>query len=396
MIEPMMYDLNENRNIAYICVLYRAASFFMMMMFVYNGQFYPAYDANNIIFPLLGIASVISLTMYTQVKQAPIRVKVALEFETIFIFFIYLITGGLHSPVIWMITVPSIQFLFLFKRKYYVLYILTLLVLTSIVGPLIINEQINTQTLMYVPNFILAVTMLLIIALLSRQYHNNEAIHRNLVDAQQKIENLLIKNEQKRIAEEIHDGVKQDIHGASYLLYDVIKQFDHYTPEEKEEKLNVIYDAIKDAGQSLRKVIYSLDQPDDVHSWLQFLNTEVIMRGKLYGIPISIKPCEGVKSIGSISISLFNSLRRIIKETIANSVERGGAQNILIEMQKKEQYLHIKITDDGTGFADLSSTHFGIGMRSLGKLAKEHQGSISYYNAENKGAVVELKLEYKS
>jgi len=391
-----MYDLNKNRNIAYICLLYRAASFFMMMVFIYNGQFYPSYDAANIIFPLLGIASVISLTMYMQIKQAPNRVRVTLEFETIFIFFLYLITGGLYSPVIWMVTVPSIQFLFLFKRKYYVLYILTLLLLTSIIGPFIINEPINTQTLMYLPNFILAVTMLLIIALLSRQYHNNDTIHRNLVDAQQEIKNLLLKNEQKRIAEEIHDGVKQDIHGASYLLYDVIKRFDHYTPEEKEEKLNIIYDAIKDAGQSLRKVIYNLDQSDDVYSWLQFLNKEVIMRSKLYGITINMNPDEEVKSIGSISISLFNSLRRIFKETVANSVERGNAQNIWIKMQKQEQYLYIKISDDGTGFADLSSIHYGIGMRSLRKLTGEHKGSMNYYNGTDKGAVVEMKLMYKS
>ena len=192
-----MYDLNENRSITYICVLYRAASFFMMMVFIYNGQFYPGYDATNVIFPLLGFASVISLTMYTQIKRFPTRVKMALEFESIFIFFIYLITGGLHSPVIWMVMVPSIQYLFLFKRKYYVIYILTLLVITSIAGPFIINEQFSTLSLMYLPNFVLAVTMLLIIALLSRQYHLNDSIHRNLVDAQQEIKNLLIKNEQK-------------------------------------------------------------------------------------------------------------------------------------------------------------------------------------------------------
>ena len=65
-------------------------------------------------------------------------------------------------------------------------------------------------------------------------------------------------------------------------------------------------------------------------------------------------------------------------------------------MKKQDEFLHLKIIDDGTGFADLESTHLGIGIRSLGKLAHEHQGTMEFYNGADKGAVIEMKLAYKS
>lgn len=515
----------EKQKVMYVSILYRLASIIMMLSLVGSGHLYPDFSLHDYSLSLLSVSSLLSLLIYRQVHENADVVRVAVIIESLMLILILLLTGGLHSPVMWLVITPAVFYLFYFESKQYMIGMLTLTVMATIVGPYLKGYRIQFASTVHLPALFITMTMLMIISLLANQYRENKRnirevvavrkdleqeklsnqhlnswlnnsyslienlllskdekegvykifsycalaipafgfyieknadrkrytsaaeIDRILVESRsdclireyevegvvflarfgfvylngdepaeegyrkrielilkitalffernellQENEALLISSEQKRIAEEMHDGLNQDLHGTTYMLYDVIKNHEKYTIDQIIEKLSITYDSIKDASQSLKKTIYRLSQTKQVFEWHEGIMAAATRLKGQYDIFVTMEFDESVREVIFLSPMLFDAFKRIIKESAANSVEHGGADKVVFKFSKEDDFIILEIVDNGVGFVGNPMTAPGLGMKNMQKLVSNHDGELVGYNNGSNGAVLKMSF----
>ncbi|MCG8563491.1 MAG: cache domain-containing protein [Desulfobacterales bacterium] len=84
-------------------------------------------------------------------------------------------------------------------------------------------------------------------------------------------------------------------------------------------------------------------------------------------------------------------LYHIAGEAVRNAVRHGGADTIVIEVNKKEQEFGVKIQDNGRGM-DMEQPTRGMGLRIMNYRAKIMGGSLGVSSEPGQGTTVQLTL----
>lgn len=526
-----MKGVFSSKSIMQISILYRLASMFLMLTMIFSQALYVRFRITDTVNLLLIGASFIALVIYWQVGRNERIIAMVVYVETVLLLLIYLVTGGLHSPIIWLVTTPAVFYLFHYRGKIFIRVFFLMFGLTSLIGPYVVGDALMSTSFLFFPSFIMATTMMLLVAMIAKQYRANteglkdldrahellqtardansrinhwlnnsysfienllasddekESVHKifsysaiaipafgfylyvgekkeenlycstvqikellnlqspnhkfveyevsgvikyatfgmvftedpsvvlkehsNKIELILKItalffernelmienEELLIANEQQRIAEEMHDGLNQDIHGTTYMLYDVLNNYQRYELEEIIDKIQLTYDTILGAGHSLKRTIYQLSSTNEVDDWEQGIHGLVIRLSKQYGLSIDVNYDESIKAIPTISPSLFDSFRRIIKEAVSNAFEHGGANRVELVFVREGQTIKLKVKDDGTGFTDQLEVSKGLGLKNMKKLTEKHSGALTIVELESGGACIEMRFAYET
>jgi len=88
---------------------------------------------------------------------------------------------------------------------------------------------------------------------------------------------------------------------------------------------------------------------------------------------------------------------RMIKELVQNAIKYSEANNIRVTLTQDQQYLSIKVIDDGTGFDSssvLKSQNSQLGLRSIKYEVSQLKGEFQIKTT--KGTQVTIKLPLKS
>lgn len=70
------------------------------------------------------------------------------------------------------------------------------------------------------------------------------------------------------------------------------------------------------------------------------------------------------------------NLYRITQEAVTNAARHGKAQHITIMLSSARRDLQLKVEDDGTGIAESTGPHDGMGIRTMKYRAETHGGSL--------------------
>jgi signal transduction histidine kinase len=84
----------------------------------------------------------------------------------------------------------------------------------------------------------------------------------------------------------------------------------------------------------------------------------------------------------------------IYKEALNNIHKHAHANNVWIEVNQNQNYLSLKIKDDGKGFDTGLSTHRN-GLKNLRSRVEKWNGKITIQSEENKGTGIEIKIPLK-
>lgn len=189
---------------------------------------------------------------------------------------------------------------------------------------------------------------------LSRERRRREALARSrryLAEGREK--------ERERLAQEIHDGPVQDLHGLHMRLKSLDVQPNGGTIEQTGDEL------MRVTGE-LRAMSADLHPPA-----LQRFGLAAALRShadrlreRYNDVNITIDGADGCPSFpDTFSLSVF----RVAQEATNNAVQHGDATNIWVELECENETVHLQIEDDGEGFdppADLhdlaAHDHYGL------------------------------------
>jgi signal transduction histidine kinase len=215
------------------------------------------------------------------------------------------------------------------------------------------------------------------VSLLERERAAQTAFAQKLISAQEQ--------ERKRIAGELHDGLGQN------LL--VIKNWS-LLAQKKPENAAIIEEISGTASatiEEVRRIAYNL-RPYQIDEIGLTRALEGMLKRLATTTNISLKwridNIDGVFA-NENEINLF----RIVQESLNNVIKHSLATAAEIQIERGENYVSLRIEDDGRGFApeNLNGKR-GLGLTGIEERARMIGGAALIQSIEGKGTIVSIKI----
>ncbi len=241
-------------------------------------------------------------------------------------------------------------------------------------------RQFRPITLAALGGVVLVATALLwgLTRRLRRSAEVRERLLRSAVDASDA--------ERVRIARDLHDGVVQDLAGASFAVSAVARG--EVDPAHR-HSLEGAADSMRSSLRSLRSLMVEIYPPDLHAVGLEAALDDLLAPAAAQGI----NAWATVTDVEGASDDAVALVWRVAQESVRNAMRHAGADTIGVEVRGAGSRLHVVVTDDGSGFDPVvppEGAHFGL--RGLTSLVREAGGTLDVRSAPGEGTEVHLDI----
>lgn len=226
-----------------------------------------------------------------------------------------------------------------------------------------------------------ALTMPLLLLLMRRVSRTGEERERLLQSAVHASD-----AERLRIARDLHDGVVQDLAGASFALSTVAMRPD--LPPDTVGELERVSRSVRASMRSLRSLLVEIYPPELRTEGLEAALTDLLSPLSTQGITTTLTVDE-MMGVPDHAVALA---WRVAQEAVRNAQRHAHASRIDVHVELDNDELVLRVTDDGTGF-DVDAVAPGhFGLRGLQSLARDAGGRLEVVSARSEGTTVLLRV----
>jgi signal transduction histidine kinase len=188
--------------------------------------------------------------------------------------------------------------------------------------------------------------------------------------------------EQRRIGQELHDGLGQELTGLSYLaagLHQRLRENGRPEADSAAELANGIPPVL---GQ-LREIVHgliplNLDSEDLIPALQQLVNTMEKQTG--VSCRLDADP-EALPADGDAAVQLY----RIAQEAITNAIKHGQCGEIVVSLKPRNGNTEFTVRDDGVGLRVEAIASGGCGLRVMRYRARVIGGRMDVRSATDDG-----------
>ena len=245
---------------------------------------------------------------------------------------------------------------------------------------------------------LLAIAILIIITQRTRnqklrfeqqQQEANQEIFNLMLSTSQKVEEGK-HNEQKRISEELHDGVLGQMNGIRMVLLGLNKKNDEGSVNMRSEAI----EKLQNVQEEIRTISHELSDA----AYQKFHNFIISIKDLVSTISQASEiACEFDYDLdtdwddlsGEIKINLY----RIVQEGLQNCVKYSHAKLIKLNFGANDSELTISLEDDGVGF-NTRKAKKGIGHKNINSRLEKIGGSWDIQSAPGKGTKLNIRVPY--
>ena len=192
-------------------------------------------------------------------------------------------------------------------------------------------------------------------------------------------------DEQRRIGQELHDSVGQELTGLSLLADTLLERLETTVPGQVELAAKVV-GGLDRVHSQIRALSHGLVSVGVDREGLRAALEELAARAEdQSGIQCSLE-CVGTVEVGDSIIA--SHLFRIAQEAVSNALRHGHPQNIRIALRGTNDTLALSVQDDGTGIAGGPEAANGLGTRLMRYRAGTIGGTLAIVPAFGGGTVV--------
>jgi PAS domain S-box-containing protein len=170
------------------------------------------------------------------------------------------------------------------------------------------------------------------------------------------------EREQRRIGQDLHDGLCQHLAGIE-MLAQVLAQ--KLAPKSKDASARAteISTAVREAISQTRLLARGLSPVTLESEGLMSALTELAVNTeKMFRVKCALV-CPDVVKFDDHAAATH--LFRIAQEAVSNALKHGKAKNISISLTESANHLHLRVDDDGAGFPEKFSASTGMGLRIM-------------------------------
>ena len=197
------------------------------------------------------------------------------------------------------------------------------------------------------------------------------------------------ETERRRIAQDLHDGVVQDLAGVSYAMAAAAERSRYGSGKESAS----FERAAAQTRQSLRELRALLVNiyPQDLHrAGLQAALSDLATTVRSEGVDAQVDIQSGL-DLPKPTEALFY---RGAQEGLRNVVAHSGAEHASVSVAQHDGVATLKVSDDGVGFKPngQGSQPGHLGLRVLADLVKEAGGTWELDSAPGRGTRIEMAV----
>ena len=204
-------------------------------------------------------------------------------------------------------------------------------------------------------------------------------------------DNLLVMEEQNRIANEIHDSVSQRLFSITYAIHGILARWSDLSNDNLKDYLIEINETSNCAMQELRNSIYKLSSKKNGEKSLQLTLKKYFESISMLN-HINIKyNIDGDDEL--IPLTYKQGITRIIREACGNAIRHGKCKTIHLMLNLNREKTQLIITDDGVGFhfsEESLKKKKGLGISNMRNLVETFHGDIKIKS--HLGAGTEIKI----
>ncbi|MCR9227528.1 MAG: sensor histidine kinase [Flavobacteriaceae bacterium] len=223
-----------------------------------------------------------------------------------------------------------------------------------------------------------------------KQQESNQEIYNLMLSQQGKFEEGK-QLEQKRISEELHDGILGEMLGIRLILSGLNEREDPASIQQRAsliEKLRELEEEIRTISHELNHAAYK-----KFHNFIVSLKNMIDEIEKSSGILCSFTydpELHWDDLLGDIKINAY----RIIQESLKNCVKHAKSEHVAISFHAMDDKLKLTITDDGVGF-DVNKKKKGIGLRNIISRVKKIKGTLDIDSKRGQGTSIKILIPAK-
>ncbi len=198
--------------------------------------------------------------------------------------------------------------------------------------------------------------------------------------------------EQRRIGQDLHDGLGQHLTGIAFMSK-VLQQklAESALPEsaDADKILKLVNAAVSKSRELARGLLPVMSESHGLMSGLKQLTSEV---EDLFKISCRFD-CDNQVLIGDVNVATH--LYHIAQEAVNNAIRHGKAKHVIIRLWSFKNARTMTITDDGVGIPDTPSPDGGMGLHIMRYRASMIGGTLQVGRAPLGGTSVECAFPLK-
>lgn len=178
--------------------------------------------------------------------------------------------------------------------------------------------------------------------------------------------------ERTRLAQDLHDGVIQDLTGLRYALPSIAAQLpDQQSPSRR--ILDRMNEILQRDISALRRVLTDIYPADLKGDGLVREIDRLVARAREDGLVVKI---DVDPTAADISLDVSRLAYRIIREALRNVVAHAHASHAVVRVALAGTDVEVSVTDDGRGLARSGAGEGHVGLRLLGETLTDVGGSL--------------------
>ncbi len=244
-----------------------------------------------------------------------------------------------------------------------------------------IFAQFRPITLLSLGLLVLVATTLLwwLSARLRRSSEEREQLLRAAVDASDA--------ERVRIARDLHDGVVQDLAGASFAVSAIARS--PGMSADVRAGLDSAGDSLRTSLRSLRSLMVEIYPPDLHAQGLAAALEDLLAPAAARGVTATAT-VEGAQHASDQAVAL---VWRVAQESVRNALRHSGACQLSVTVTGDTERLRLEVADNGVGFdPDVLAGGDHFGLRGMSSLITQAGGDLDIRSAPGKGTTITLEV----
>jgi signal transduction histidine kinase len=196
-------------------------------------------------------------------------------------------------------------------------------------------------------------------------------------------------HERRRIAQDLHDGVVQDLAGVSYSLAASARQDRAPTGDE----LRAAAATVRSSIEALRTLVVEIYPPNLADEGLGPALADLLGRSRASGLAVDLDTSALASEIPDPAARL---VYRTVQEAVRNVVTHAEASVVAVTAASDDHRIWADVTDDGRGFdvdaARTAARGGHVGLLGLGDLARDLGGELSITSSPGRGTTVHVEV----
>jgi PAS domain S-box-containing protein len=199
--------------------------------------------------------------------------------------------------------------------------------------------------------------------------------------------------ERARVARELHDGLSQNL-ALQAVELELLGQRPPTAAADITSRMQELSAQMKKLSTEVHRISHDLHPAKLTQLGLTAAVAELCHAGRpVHQVPMAFTHKDIPRSL-PLDVALC--LYRVAQESLQNVVRHSGAKQVVVELKKVQNEIHLSVADDGSGFdVESKRTSSALGLVSMRERVRLVHGRMRIESKPGKGTRVEVKVPVK-